>query len=406
MHHGGELARAALAALALAGAGCRERAQEIQSAAELNQVVDQMMPAVTRATGLTFKRHPVLLRRSRAQVRSYVMRKFDADLSPTELTGVQTAYRLFGLLPDSIDLRRTMIDLLTEQVAGYYDPDSNALFLPEDIDPAQARIVISHELVHALQHQYVDLDSLIQQPAQNDRRTAAQSVLEGQATLAQILVLMPEQRIESLPNFWTLRSALGEQQAQMSVFAHAPLWLRESLIFPYLAGAEFVRAFERAHPGKEPFGTLMPTSTEQILHPDRYEAGDAPRRVTFVRDAADTLLYENDLGEFETRLLLEQCLGDEQAATDLATGWAGDRYEVLGHSGDALVWYSVWDTPSVADRFAKGLERAWKVRRSSEPAGRRAEIARMTIGTAPAVRLVDAPAAWPGWKRLPRVTVQ
>src|SRR5207249_11074347 len=70
------------------------------------------------------------------------------------------------------------------------------------------------------------------------RSTAAQSILEGQATLAQILVLMPEQRIESLPNFWDLRTALGAQQQGMKVFGSAPLWLRESIIFPYLGGAE------------------------------------------------------------------------------------------------------------------------------------------------------------------------
>ena len=342
--------------LLLLVAACRERARDVQRQAELDQAVDQMMPAVARATGLAFKHHPVLLRRSRSQVRDYVIHKFDADLTPAELVGVQAAYRLFGLLPDSIDLRKTMVDLMTEQVAGYYDPDSNALFVPTDIDPAQARIVVSHELVHALQHQYVNLDSLVQQPAHNDRRSAAEAVLEGQATLAQILVLMPEQRVESLPNFWTLRNALGEQQAQMSIFAHAPLWLRESLIFPYLAGAEFIRTFDRLHPGKQPFGTLMPTSTEQILHPDRYEAGDRPRPVTFVTPAADTVRYENDLGEFETRLLLEQFLGDEAGATALATGWDGDRYQVLGAGDEALVWYSFWDTAAIADRFAKGLD--------------------------------------------------
>src|SRR6266571_1619024 len=133
---------------------CEQRAQQVQSEAQLRQAVQQMMPAVERATGLTFKRRPVVLRRSRAQVRDYVIHKFDDDLPPAELAGAQAAYRLFGLIPDSLDLRRTMTDLLTEQVAGYFDPDSNALYLPTDIDPSQARLVISHELVHALQDQY------------------------------------------------------------------------------------------------------------------------------------------------------------------------------------------------------------------------------------------------------------
>jgi len=141
--------------------------------------------------------------------------------------------------------------------------------------------------VHALQHQYLNLDSLVELKRQNDRRTAAQAILEGQATLAQILVLMPEQKLESLPNFWDLRTALGAQQDQMKVFGSAPLWLRESLIFPYLGGAEFVRWFDHEYPGKQPYGVLMPISTEQILHPARYVAGDRPDALAFESSTAD-----------------------------------------------------------------------------------------------------------------------
>jgi len=391
-------------ALAAIGAlSCRERAKEVQGESELKRAVDQMMPVVERATGLKFKRHPTILRRTRAQVREYVIHKFDTDVPLAELAGSQAAYRLFGLLPDSVDLLRTMIDLLTEQVAGYYDADSSALYIPTDIDPAQARLVISHELVHALQGQYIDLNSLIQQRRQNDRRAAAQAVLEGQATLAQILVLMPEQKIESLPNFWELRNALGTQQAQMAIFSQAPMWLRERLIFPYLAGAEFVRRFDHAHPGKQPFGPLMPTSTEQILHDDRYEAGDRPAEMAFIPPAPDTVQYEDDLGEFETRLLLQKLLGNEAQATHLSAGWGGDRYEILGPAADVLVWYTVWDDPKTAERFAQGLKAAWVNRRSGGPAGRRSDIVRLVLSGRPAVRLVDAPEGWVGWKHLPRV---
>src|SRR5437763_138963 len=111
---------------------------------------------------------------SRAQVRDYVIHKFDDDLPPAELAGAQAAYRLFGLIPDSLDLRRSMVDLLTEQVAGYFDPDSNALYIPTDIDPSQTRLVISHELVHALQHQYLNLDSLVELKVQNDGRAQSE----------------------------------------------------------------------------------------------------------------------------------------------------------------------------------------------------------------------------------------
>ena len=265
------------------GSGCQERANRVQTEAALRQTVEKMVPGVERATGLKFRRHPAVLRRNRSQVRDYVARKFDEELPPGELAGAQAAYRLFGLIPDTFDLRRVLVNLLTEQIAGYYDPDSNALFVPSDIDPFQLRIVVSHELVHALQHEYVNLDSLTQQKRQNDRRSAAQAVLEGQATFAQIAVLMPEQRPETLPPgwFWRQREVASQQQAQMPEFAQAPPWLRETLIFPYLGGAEFIRWFEHQYPGKQPYGALIPTSTEQILDPTRYAAGDQPRSLAF-----------------------------------------------------------------------------------------------------------------------------
>jgi len=394
----------ALIASAVAGAGCSERARAVQREAELKQVVDQMMAPVERATGLTFKRHPKVLERTRRQVRDYVIHKFDDDLPPSELQGMEAAYRLFGLLPDSVDLRRTVIDLLTEQVAGYFDPDSNALFIPTDVDPALARITVSHELVHALQAQYVGIDSVIHQERQNDRRSAAQAILEGQATLAQILVLMPEQNVDSLPDFWEMRDAFGKQQAEMTAFASAPPWLRESLIFPYLGGAEFVRRFRHLHPARQPFGALMPVSTEQILHLDRYEAGDRPEHLEFVRPSPDTVIYDNDLGEFETRLLLEQLLHNSATAATLATGWGGDRYEVYGSPADALVWYTVWDDARAADQFAAGLKRGWGERRTDGRV-RRSDISRLPLGGLPGVRLMDAPPDWAGWKHVPTVKV-
>jgi hypothetical protein len=397
----GRLMDVAILGVAVAGLGCRERAEAVQSEAELRDMVRRMMPAVAQAAQLPLKREPMVLRRSRDQVRDYVIHKFDQDLPPGELTGLEAALRLFGLIPDTLQLRSTMIDLLTEQIAGYYDPDSNALYIPADIEPSQLRVVVSHELVHALQDQYVPLDSIITQQGHNDRRSAAQAVLEGQATLVQISVLMPEQRPDTFPVgwFWQQRVVTARLQTQMGRFGRAPLWLREGLVFPYLAGADFVVWYRRNRPPPPGRSVLaaMPTSTEQILHPDRYAAGDEPTELAF-GPAPDTVRYEDGLGEFETRLLLQQQLGDETEAALLAAGWDGDRYQVLG--GDALVWYSVWDDARAADRFAAGLERAWKNRRSGGQTVRRSEVKRLTIEGRPAVRLVDAPADWKGWGSL------
>ncbi len=397
-----------LAALALWG--CRDRAREVQERHDLQGIVTQMKPAVEKAVGLTFRRDPLVLRRTRDQVREYVVHRFDEELPKDELAGVQASYRLFGLLPDTLDLRRTMIDLLTEQVAGYYDPDSNALFVPTDADPQLVRMTVSHELTHALQDQYLSLDSLLQQKRQNDRRSAAQAILEGQATLAQILVLMPEQsKQDQIPSFWETRKAFRTQMSQMKEFSGAPLWLRETLIFPYLSGADFVRWFRNGHPGEQPYGRAMPTSTEQILHPDRYAAGDAPVSLAFQPTSAaiGSPRYEDDLGEFETRLLFEQLLDDtaEVQAPGLATGWGGDRYAVFGPGRDVLVWYVVWDNALGADQFAAGLKRAWARRRTGGPADRRWRVERVTIDGRPGVRLIDALSRWEGWRQVPAVRI-
>lgn len=394
-----------LVAMAAAGA-CRERAQAVQSEAELKDMVRRMMPLVGQAAGLPFKHEPTVLRRSRAQVRDYVIHKFDEDLPPADLTGLESSLRLFGLIPDSLQLRSTMIDLLTEQIAGYYDPDSNALYIPADIEPFQLRIVVSHELVHALQDQYVKLDSIITQRRRNDRRSAAQAILEGQATVAQIPVLMPEQKPDTFPLgwFWKQREVMAQQQARMQEFSRAPLWLREGLLFPYLGGADFIVWYRRKYFDESILDPRrMPTSTEQILHPDRYAAKDEPTDLIFTGARVDTVRYEDNLGEFETRLLLEQHLSNEVEAAQLTDGWDGDRYQVLGPKADVLVWYSVWDDAAASTRFARGLERAWAKRRAGGPSDRRSEIKQLTIEGRPAVRLVDAPASWTGWRALPAV---
>jgi hypothetical protein len=396
----------------LSASGCGDRFRKVQSDDALRDLVRQRTAAVERATGLTFKRPPVVARRTREQVVSYIVNKLDQDMPPAELEGLHAAARLFGFVADTLDLRRTLLAVLGEQVAGYYDPDSQTLYVAADVaDSFMLRTTVAHELVHALQHQYVRVDSIIRLKGQNDRRTAGAAVLEGQATLAQTILMMPELegQLASLPSFWAQRTALETQQAQMQAYAGAPLWLRETLLFPYLAGADFVRAHLLANPDAPPFDAAMPASTEQILHYERYAAGDAPTELRFSADGDAPVRHEDGLGEFEIRLLFQVLLNDAAGlrAAALAQGWDGDRYQVIraGPAADALVWYSVWDDAAAADRFARSLERAWPRRTTVDRATRRTRIERLTIGGRPAVRLVDAPPDWRGWRRLPTVTI-
>jgi hypothetical protein len=185
----------------------------------------------------------------------------------------------------------------------------------------------------------------------------------------------------------------------MPVFRKSPLILREGLIFPYLGGAQFMQWWAANRPEPLPIGVMLPQSTEQVLHPDRYGT-DLPVPVAFA-DSADDVLFEDTLGALETAILLAVLRDADQAALDLPLGWGGDRYRVYRSSdGPALVWYSVWDGAPQADRFLKQAEAGLVPR--ARP-GYRITAAAVPVAGAAGVRVVHAPAAWAGWTALPSV---
>jgi hypothetical protein len=393
----------ASAVAAAAVLGCRGAAPPKPGPDVLQRLVDSLQAPVERATGLEFKARPRVAVRSRRQVRAYLVRKLDEQLPPPKLKGLETSYRLFGLLPDTLQLRSLLIDLYTEQVAGYYDPDSAMLFAVADADPAQLRLVLAHEMIHALQGQYIPLDSILHDTSNNDRLTAAQAVLEGQATLASIEVLASGQELTANPEFWELyREQVRQQQTSMPVFAKAPLIVREALIFPYLAGAEFMHWW-RNSPLRDtvPYGARMPVSTEQILFPDRYLRGDAPLPLTLPR-SPDTV-HEDVLGENEIRVLMAHLRGTQEVRAGGPIGWGGDSYRVLTTpSGPVLLWYVVWDDKKSADRFTWGFGGRL---RSTSRQGYRTLLESFELGGKPAMRYVLAPISWEGWGDVPNVSL-
>jgi uncharacterized protein DUF6782 len=380
--------------------GCRGTPPGAQGD-EIARVVDSLRPSVERATGLRFRGPTRSALKSREEVREYLVSKLKEDFPAQREEGIRSVYRLLGLIPDSLDLKALLIDLYTEQVAGFYDPTTSTLYGVRGADPAQLRLVLAHELVHALQHQYLPLDSIMKSKGDADRQAAAQAVFEGQATLASIKVLVPGQDIVARPEFWSaLREQIKAQQSTMQVFARAPLALREELIFPYLNGAEFMRWWDSAHAGR-PLPTLatLPLSTEQILHPARYAAGDAPVPVRFA-DSSDDVLYEDTLGELEIQVLATVLRGGGEVLTDAPAGWGGDRFRIYRSSaGPALVWYTEWDDAESASRFRGGIGTRLLAR---ERAGYRTSVDAVSGSAHPTLRVVIAPTEWSRWSALPQ----
>jgi hypothetical protein len=258
------------------------------------------------------------------------------------------------------------------------------------------RPTLAHELVHALQDQHADLDSLISRKRGNDRQSAAQAAIEGHATLVMFAVLAGGGNNNfdpaMLPDMSEqLGSLMEAQNSQFPVFRSAPRIIRETMLFPYIGGAGFVQEMWRAQARTAerfaaPLGARLPQSTEQVLHPRvKFTAGpDAPTEVRFAQQTPGQVVYENTLGELEIGILLQEHLGYKTAAA----GWDGDRYRLLEQDGrKILVWQSVWDDESAADRFARAYREI-----AAKRSGRAIRVERNVVGDMPGVWVVDAPA--------------
>jgi hypothetical protein len=324
--------------------------------------IGEAMPRIEEGTGLKFKQTPKIEVRTRDQVREFLLKKFDEDTPAADLKGEESAYKLLGLLPDSLDLRKFLLAVLTEQVIGYYDPATKVLYVVNGTDEKVVGITITHELVHALQDQYVSLDSIQKATSDNDRLTAAQAVIEGQAQFEQLSTMGGGGKniAMSVGGREQVREMIRESMSSMPVMATAPMMIQESLLFPYLSGADFVQRFKEKKGKANPLANI-PRSTEQILHTDAYFGAtpDEPSVVAMPAPRGATKVYENSIGEFGTRLVIFQHTKDQNTAARAAMGWDGDRYVVVKNaSGSGIVWATVWDTTLEAAEFSDAMIRA------------------------------------------------
>ena len=336
-------------------AACREKPSE---RAVYDAKVAEVVPKIEEVIGLPFKSPPKIEVRSKEEVRKYVEQQIDDSLARVQLAGQEAALKRFGLIPDTMSLRALLVSVLEEQIGGYYDPKTKVLYIVEGTAEEAVGVTVTHELIHALQDQYMNLDSVMRATGDDDRLTAAQAVLEGQATYEQMRIMFGREMADALPGGWDrVREEIRVNRAKWPVFAAAPLVVQEMLLFPYLSGAEFVRAFRAKNATGTPY-SAMPTSTEQILHPALYNGErDEPVAVTLPTLPGATVLHENTVGEFTTRLFLYEHLREVKGATSGAAGWDGDRFSLVRTSrGEGLIWVSAWDTQVDAADFYTMLD--------------------------------------------------
>jgi hypothetical protein len=360
-----------LAAILLLGGGTLALGQE-PSPADLLKTADDMIQAAARIRGLKPKAPIARGVKSRAEITEYLNEQVKENYDRDELQEEGKLLQILGLIPESIDYREFVLKLYSEQVAGFYDTDRKTFYIASWLSAAEQKPVMVHELDHALQDQYFDVNKIVtadRRQHNDDRGMAHEALWEGDATVVMLnYELEPVKRTFSqLPDLaFAMRTMLEGMQSQFPVFKDAPAFLQETLFFPYGYGASFLQKAWAKSPSWEFVNKIysdLPSSTEQIMHAEKYfGTRDEPKPVDAEARAAKLgsdwkVDYKNVLGEFSLSLLLNLQLSEERAKR-CAAGWGGDQVLLLrnGSGKTAALVDTVWDSDDEADEFYQGMQ--------------------------------------------------
>ncbi len=316
---------------------------------------------------------------SRAEIERMIVKNLDAETTPAEMHAAEVVLRVFGLAPKEFAYRSFLIKLLTEQVAGYYDPKAQQFYLADWIELEGQKPVMAHELTHALQDQHFNLKRFENWPkGDSDAELAAHALIEGDATVAMMLYMANN----PLVALAFIRS-LGAQEAATEQFKQAPRALRESLLFPYEEGSAWaMQLYKRG--GWEMVSqafSKLPQSTEQILHAEKYFSYEAPQKLTLpdFKSALGSSWKRIDYdvnGEWGYYLVLDEFLNDAAESKRAAAGWGGDRFALYetGKPDEFFVaQLTAWDTPLDAreffDAYAKRTSKRYPVAKEWKGSG-------------------------------------
>jgi hypothetical protein len=303
---------------------------------EFTAAADEVLDQMSEITGLKLLTPLKKTLRSREEIRAYVIREMNEDKAPAERYASARSAEAFGLLPKGFDFDSFMVDLLTEQIAGLYDPRTHEFYIADWIPAADQRMVMAHELTHALEDQHFQIEAWTKAARPNDdAELAREAVLEGSAMAAMIDYLLGEsgRSLKDLPDIDP--SMLVGDMGSTPALKKAPPFLKDALIFPYFAGLTFSADLLKTTGWSALPGVFSkpPISTQQIMHPALYHSAKLPSEVKL--PSVDKLLgpewsvlEENIMGEFGWKEVLKQFL-DENLAASMAASWDGDRYVVF-----------------------------------------------------------------------------
>jgi len=312
---------------------------------------------------------------TRDKVKAFLEQRLKEASSPEEIRVEELTLKKFGLVPADFDLAKNTVDLLTEQAAAFYDFHRKRMFITDWTPSATREPALVHELGHALADQNVNLEKFIKQGRKSDDGALARlAVMEGQASwlMAEYLARKAGQSLATSPVLLeTMAHTIESGASQFPVFESEPLYLRQTLVFPYSQGLLFQNAVYQRMKLKafEEVFRRPPLSTQQILHPDTYFSGLEPARPALPQlpDARGyKRIAEGTVGELDHAILLEQYASHEESAA-VSPHWRGGAYALLERRSPerVVLLYAVeWDDAASAARYFRLyrqlLAKKWK----------------------------------------------
>jgi hypothetical protein len=369
--------------------------------ADLIKMTDEVAKDVETLRGWKFKQPVKKALVTDKEARAWMEKEIDKQLPREKIDQGQAMLRLVGLVPPDCDVRKVTLDLLQGQVEGFYDPDTKTLSLVRR-DGAKRiafveRIMLAHELTHALDDQYADLAGFVKKHVAGDVDSdlAAASVVEGSATFLMMRYMVMQQLSGGL-DMEGIQQHIKDEAARTQALLSAPRYFT-SMLATYACGMNFLargNMVERLAGEKDVGDEVLaafknpPRSTTQILHPEKYWDASAREEPVIVNDddmseSARTAVggnwgvaHKDTVGELMAAVLATPkdqkpdvlAMQDSSYWTnEAAAGWAGDRFYLLARtspkaSGPVIdktckgVWVTLWDTPKDRDEFVAAYD--------------------------------------------------
>lgn len=337
--------------------------------------IDSIVKTLSEITGMPEKHRVPYGRMSKEQLRRFLNKRIKKTIKPAEIRADELSLKMFGLVPQNFNLRQSTVDLLTEQAAAFYDYDAKRLFILQGSSPEEDATTLAHELAHALADQYFHLNKFMDDKSMGDDENLARTaVVEGEASWLMIAYDLARAGRPPVPDAAMLKMAEESDASSASdypVLKSSPLYIRQSLLFPYSEGTLFFDAVYRRM-GKAAFRYVFtdpPTDTSQIIHPGRYFArigAATPMLPDLALGRHKKEITGGDLGEFDHEILLEQYLGAAKAQS-LSPHLQGGEFEIASNGKQGLPvlnYVSEWDSHSHATAFFNDykqvLQKKWK----------------------------------------------